>query len=228
MGSPLDSCVSGMGVGFGTVSSTHHLIEEPVRIMEWVAGCGSPTRATFTNSAPRGWDGGWGCGPVAGNRQWGYVPDDRRLVGFVSLPLPLTSLLPLPGALFNITLAHSPFDYTGLRAQWSSHCVVYQLFGQGSHNTHPPTIDPPSPAFKRLGQIFFQAFGQAKVFSHTPIRLDQKFSSTLLAPLKIQHHRGRGWGPGPMHPPQLWSLGIWIWCGVWAGIQRAHLRWHRH
>ena len=44
--------------------------------------------------------------------------------------LPFASLLPMPGAMVNVTLARGPFDYTCLRAQWCSHCVVYQLFGQ--------------------------------------------------------------------------------------------------
>ena len=48
----------------------------------------------------------------------------------MALPLPLASLVPSPGALANVTLIRMRFDYTDLRAQWSSHCVVYQLFGQ--------------------------------------------------------------------------------------------------
>ena len=46
------------------------------------------------------------------------------------LPLTLASLVPAPGALTNVTLVGTRFDYTGLRAQWSSHCVVYLLFSQ--------------------------------------------------------------------------------------------------
>ena len=56
--------------------------------------------------------------------------DRHQLIGHVALPLPLVSLMPAPGALTNVTLVRVRFDYTGLRAQWSSHCVVYQLFGQ--------------------------------------------------------------------------------------------------
>ena len=67
--------------------------------------------------------------PVASNQQWGQVLESERLVGFVALPLPLTSLVPAPVALVNVTLVHGLFDYTDIRAQWSSHCMVYQLFG---------------------------------------------------------------------------------------------------
>ena len=64
----------------------------------------------------------------ARNKQWGYVLDQHELVRHVALPLPLASLVPIPGALTNLTLIRARFDCTGLRAQWSSHCVV--LFGQ--------------------------------------------------------------------------------------------------
>ena len=40
--------------------------------------------------------------------------------------------MPSPGALVTVTLVHRTFDYKGLRAQWSSHCVAYQLFGQAT------------------------------------------------------------------------------------------------
>ena len=50
----------------------------------------------------------------------------------MSLPVPLTSLLPMPGALINIILARSTFDYPRLRAQWSSRCLVYLLFGHAT------------------------------------------------------------------------------------------------
>ena len=66
--------------------------------------------------------------PVAGNQQSGYVLDKRRLVGYVALPMPLVSLVPAPGALANVTLVRGGFGYTVLRAQWGSHCGVYQLF----------------------------------------------------------------------------------------------------
>ena len=66
----------------------------------------------------------------AGNQQWGHVPDRHQLIGHVALPLSLVSLMPAPGALTNVTLVRVRFGYTGLRAQWSSHGVVYQLFGQ--------------------------------------------------------------------------------------------------
>ena len=64
------------------------------------------------------------------NQQWGYVLDQHQLVEHAALPLPLASLVPAPGALTNVTLFRTRFDYTGLCAQWSSQCVVYQLFGQ--------------------------------------------------------------------------------------------------
>ena len=48
----------------------------------------------------------------------------------MALPLPLVSLVPAPGVLTNVTLVRLRFDYTGMRVQWSSHRVVYQLFGQ--------------------------------------------------------------------------------------------------
>ena len=70
--------------------------------------------------------------PVTGNQHWGYVLESQRLVGYVALPLPLTSLVPTLGAVVNFTLVREMFDYTGLSAQWSSHCVVYQLFGQAA------------------------------------------------------------------------------------------------
>ena len=63
--------------------------------------------------------------PVVGDPQCGYILDERDLVGFIPLSLPLASLLLMPGALVNATLAGHPFNYTGLRAQSSSHCVVY-------------------------------------------------------------------------------------------------------
>ena len=68
--------------------------------------------------------------PEAHNQQWGYVLDRHQLIGHVALPLPLASLVPAPGALTNVTLIRTRFDYAGLRAQWSSHCVEDQLFGQ--------------------------------------------------------------------------------------------------
>ena len=68
--------------------------------------------------------------PEARNQQWGYVLDRHQLIGHVALPLPLASLVPAPGALTNVTLIRTRFDYTGLRARRNSHCVVYQLFGQ--------------------------------------------------------------------------------------------------
>ena len=58
--------------------------------------------------------------------------ESRRLVGYVALPLLLTLLVPAPGALVNVTLVRGMFNYTRLCAQWSSHCVVYQLFGQAA------------------------------------------------------------------------------------------------
>ena len=69
--------------------------------------------------------------PVANNQQGGYVLESRRFFGFVALPLPLASLVSMPGALVNVTLVRGLFDYTDLQAQWSSHCVVY-LFGQAA------------------------------------------------------------------------------------------------
>ena len=69
--------------------------------------------------------------PLTGNEQWGYVLESQRLVGYIPLPLPLTSLVPTPGAMANATRVRRMFNYTGLRAQCNSHCVVYQLFGQG-------------------------------------------------------------------------------------------------
>ena len=74
--------------------------------------------------------------PQARNRHWGYVLDLHQLVGHVALPLPLASLVPAPGALTNVTLIRTRFDYTGLCAQWSSHCVVYELFGQAVARLH--------------------------------------------------------------------------------------------
>ena len=68
--------------------------------------------------------------PEARSEQRGYVLDRHQLMGHVALPLRLASLVPALGALTNVTLIRTRFDYTGLRAQWSSHCVVYQLFGQ--------------------------------------------------------------------------------------------------
>ena len=65
----------------------------------------------------------------AGNEQWGYVLDRQQLIRHVALPLRVVPLMPAPEALTNVTLVRVPFDYTGLRAQRSSHCVVYQLFG---------------------------------------------------------------------------------------------------
>ena len=70
----------------------------------------------------------------ARNQQWGYVLDRHRLIGHVSLPLPLVSLMPAPGALTIVTLVRVHFDYSGVRAQWSSHSVVYQLLGQAIAN----------------------------------------------------------------------------------------------
>ena len=55
--------------------------------------------------------------------------DRHQLVGHVALPLPLVSPVPAPGALTNVTLVCARFDYTCSPAKWSSHCVVYQLFG---------------------------------------------------------------------------------------------------
>ena len=66
----------------------------------------------------------------ARNQQWGYVLDRHQLIGHLELLLPLASLVPAPEALTNVTLICTRFDYIGLRAQWSSQCVVYQLFGQ--------------------------------------------------------------------------------------------------
>ena len=68
--------------------------------------------------------------PEARNEQWGYVPDRHQLIGHVALPLPLVPLVPVPRALTNVTLVRVRFDYTGFRARWSSHCVVYYLFAQ--------------------------------------------------------------------------------------------------
>ena len=70
--------------------------------------------------------------PIASNQRWRYVLQSQRLVGFVPLPLPFASLVPAPGALVNVTLVRGLFDYTGLQAQQSSHCVVYHLFGQAA------------------------------------------------------------------------------------------------
>ena len=67
--------------------------------------------------------------PEAGYQQWGYVLDVHQILGHVALPLRLVSLMPAPVALTNVTLVRVRFDYTGLRPQWSSHSVVYQLFG---------------------------------------------------------------------------------------------------
>ena len=58
--------------------------------------------------------------PVAGNQQWGHVLEKQRLVGYVALPLPLVSRVPAPGALTKVTLVRGGFNYTNLRAQWSS------------------------------------------------------------------------------------------------------------
>ena len=68
--------------------------------------------------------------PEARNQQWGYVLDRHQLIGHVALPLPLVSLVPAPGALTDVTLVRVRFDYSGLRARWSSYHVVHQLFGQ--------------------------------------------------------------------------------------------------
>ena len=68
--------------------------------------------------------------PEAQNPQWGYVLDRHQLIGHVALALLLVSPVPAPGALTNVTLVRVRFDYTGSRAQWSSHCVLGQLFGQ--------------------------------------------------------------------------------------------------
>ena len=68
--------------------------------------------------------------PLANNQQWGYVLESQRLVGFVAPHLPLATLVPVPGALVNVTLVGGLFDDTDLRAQWSSHCIGHQLFGQ--------------------------------------------------------------------------------------------------
>ena len=46
-------------------------------------------------------------------------------MGFVALPLLLASLVPAPGALINVTPVCGLLDYTGVRAQWSSHCMLY-------------------------------------------------------------------------------------------------------
>ena len=70
--------------------------------------------------------------PVTGNQQWGYVLEEPRLVGYVAVPLSLFSLVPAPRALTNATPVRGGFDYTGLCAQWISHCVVYQPFGHAT------------------------------------------------------------------------------------------------
>ena len=61
-----------------------------------------------------------------------------------------------------------------------------------------PTQPPPPPKIKRLGQIFFQAFGPSKIHSGA-YGSNSFFSSAPLAHLKTQHHRGEG-GVGPTHP----------------------------
>ena len=70
--------------------------------------------------------------PTTQSQQWGYVMDRKCLLGHVPLSPPLAFLVPLPGALVNVTLVRESFDYTALRAQWSSHCVVYQLYGHST------------------------------------------------------------------------------------------------
>ena len=58
---------------------------------------------------------------------------------------------------------------------------------------HVSSPAPPPPP-QRLGQIFFQALGQSKIYlvPSAPIISDQTFSSAPLAPLETQHHRGGG------------------------------------
>ena len=54
--------------------------------------------------------------PVTEDDQWGYVLDARKLMGFVPLPLPLTSSLPMPGTLINKCYFSPPLvDYTSLQ-----------------------------------------------------------------------------------------------------------------
>ena len=56
--------------------------------------------------------------------------DKHQSIGHLALPLPLVSLVPAPGVLTSVTLVRVSFDYTCLRTEWSSQCVVYQLFSQ--------------------------------------------------------------------------------------------------
>ena len=66
--------------------------------------------------------------PVTGNQQWGYVLESRRRVGYIALPLPLTSLVPSLGALVSVTLVRGTFDYIGCaysggRIVWCTYCL---------------------------------------------------------------------------------------------------------
>ena len=80
-------------------------------------------------------------------------------------------------------------------------------WGLKSHTIHPPPLGGGvhvSPPPKRLGQIFFHAFGQSKFSSSAPIALDKTCS---LAPLA--HHNFSttlgvgGWGTGAGSLPPL-------------------------
>ena len=90
----------------------------------------------------------------------------------------------LPRAPFNNS---APFGVAGLGGPTTA------THSPWTHTTHHP------PPLKRLGQIFFRAFGRSKVFSGAfgADDLAQKFSS---APQSPQHHWGGG-GGGLDAPP---------------------------
>ena len=77
----------------------------------------------------------------------------------------------------------------------------------GSHTTHPPPLDPPSPPFKKIGPKFLQTFGQSKLFSgafganrfRPKIFLGAFGASKNSAPPEMEG----GGGVGP--PPNAWS-----------------------
>ena len=139
----------------------------------------------------------------------------------MALPLPLASLVPAPGALTNVTLIRARFDYTGLRAQWSSRCVVYQLFGQAVVRL------PDRFAQERVfpleeGRVYylpFEVFSSAKL-SLAPVTTGSlTLLLTVLNPVPLRHLLHRLGGPvhGSLHQLQvaLSSLHNWKTTFTW-------------
>ena len=68
--------------------------------------------------------------------------------------------------------------------------LVRWVTGSPFHNSAPPPLTPPPPPKNRLGLRPIKNFLRPSA----PMSLDQRFSSAPSAPLRIQHHWGRGWG----------------------------------